>query len=404
MGDEFFTDVKHRVAHYSDLSPFAERAVVKEWSTTLGCWTTRNSMVLVAPRAFARGCMRSSYYVIDLQCVEKTFVAKRYRKNVKTSQYFDDVSMHSIAEFWAQKFNSYDPPKKARFVPAAVLELPYREPKLTFAIEPHLLGEFKKYNNNNGFVSEEARCTPQAFSHFTFHASGGELMIVDIQGVGDDYTDPQILSRDGEGYGRGNLGEKGMLKFLHTHRCNGVCKALSLPLIGDAGFITSTTANLTPSGAHRHKKHRFSGAGVGSTAILPPSQNSEPLQAEHSPGFMAMPVGSASPHIPGHCRNAMSAEAAAEVAAVMYGAPSSRPAGIATAAQAEPGRISPAVQNNPLEPLATPQAPLDPIFSTTAGRRPVSQSKSPHQATQDEEVVEAQARRAASYDEVLLGE
>lgn len=34
--------------------------------------------------------------------------------------------------------------------------------------------------------------TPQAFSHFTYCHSGGKLLICDIQGVGDKYTDPQI--------------------------------------------------------------------------------------------------------------------------------------------------------------------------------------------------------------------
>jgi elongation factor 2 kinase len=35
--------------------------------------------------------------------------------------------------------------------------------------------------------------TPQAFSAFSFFASGGNIMVVDIQGVGDLYTDPQVL-------------------------------------------------------------------------------------------------------------------------------------------------------------------------------------------------------------------
>lgn len=41
------------------------------------------------------------------------------------------------------------------------------------------------------------RFTPQAFSHFSFERSGHELIVVDIQGVGDLYTDPQIHTMDG---------------------------------------------------------------------------------------------------------------------------------------------------------------------------------------------------------------
>jgi len=62
-----------------------------------------------------------------------------------------------------------------------------------------LQGEYIKYNSNSGFVEETGTCrqTPQAFSHFTFERSGHELIIVDVQGVGDLYTDPQIHTFDG---------------------------------------------------------------------------------------------------------------------------------------------------------------------------------------------------------------
>lgn len=46
----------------------------------------------------------------------------------------------------------------------------------------------------------------QAFSHFTFERSGHQLIVVDIQGVGDLYTDPQIHTEMGTDFGDGNLG------------------------------------------------------------------------------------------------------------------------------------------------------------------------------------------------------
>ena len=46
----------------------------------------------------------------------------------------------------------------------------------------------------------------QALSHFTFERSGHKLIVVDIQGVGDLYTDPQIHTASGAEYGDGNLG------------------------------------------------------------------------------------------------------------------------------------------------------------------------------------------------------
>ena len=52
-----------------------------------------------------------------------------------------------------------------------------------------------KHNSNAGYVESHHRATPQALSHLSFAASKGKEMIVDIQGVGDLYTDPQVSNR-----------------------------------------------------------------------------------------------------------------------------------------------------------------------------------------------------------------
>jgi elongation factor 2 kinase len=86
-----------------------------------------------------------------------------------------------------------------------------------YCLEHLLEGEYIKYNSNSGFVVAGEECpirnTPQAFSHFTFAHTGGEALVVDIQGVGDLYTDTQIHTHDGAGYGEGNLGVRGMALF-----------------------------------------------------------------------------------------------------------------------------------------------------------------------------------------------
>ncbi|VEL21179.1 unnamed protein product [Protopolystoma xenopodis] len=106
--------------------------------------------------------------------------------------------------------------------------LPSTDNSHLFHIERYMEGEYRKYNSNSGFVTDELRNTPQAFSHFTFERSGHRLLVVDIQGVGDLYTDPQIHTADGVGYSDGNLGPRGMALFFHSHRCNPLCEWLGL--------------------------------------------------------------------------------------------------------------------------------------------------------------------------------
>eukprot|EP00997_Jenningsia_sp_PLL12_P002800 NODE_1497_length_1145_cov_92.618613_g1219_i0.p1 GENE.NODE_1497_length_1145_cov_92.618613_g1219_i0~~NODE_1497_length_1145_cov_92.618613_g1219_i0.p1 ORF type:complete len:250 (-),score=53.53 NODE_1497_length_1145_cov_92.618613_g1219_i0:56-805(-) len=125
----------------------------------------------------------------------------------------------------ANAFNATDPPKRVAFLEAWLI---VRHDEL-WAVEPYMPKElFKKYNNNYGYVSIDERNTPQAFTHWTYSYTHGKMMVVDIQGVGDMYTDPQIHTADGQGFGIGNIGQEGIDRFLDTHHCNPVCRALGL--------------------------------------------------------------------------------------------------------------------------------------------------------------------------------
>jgi hypothetical protein len=55
-----------------------------------------------------------------------------------------------------------------------------------------MIGIFPPFLNGN-----VTRNTPQAFSHFTYEASSHSLLVCDVQGVGDMYTDPQVHTMDG---------------------------------------------------------------------------------------------------------------------------------------------------------------------------------------------------------------
>ena len=135
-----------------------------------------------------------------------------------------------ISEAYAREYNA-EPAvaansraNKIAFLTSRVLELPRGLANL----EPLLRGDYTKHSDNTGKICS-ARDVPQAFSHYTYHRSRGALVVVDLQGVGDFFTDPQIHGRDGRGFGLGNLGARGISDFRATHRCNAVCRALRLP-------------------------------------------------------------------------------------------------------------------------------------------------------------------------------
>lgn len=141
-----------------------------------------------------------------------------------------DCEMQGFCRTYAAAFNKCTPPKPVTFLEAFMVVFAGRPNAPVFACETLIEGKYVKHNNNAGEVPERRveRNTPQAFSHFTYIHSNRQYVIIDIQGVGDTYTDPQVHSADQKGFGLGNLGQKGIDAFLQTHRCNNICIGLGL--------------------------------------------------------------------------------------------------------------------------------------------------------------------------------
>ena len=106
-----------------------------------------------------------------------------------------------------------------------------------YIVEP-MIRYFTKFTSNSGWIADVddvgwSVLAMEAFSHYTYHRSGGQLIVCDLQGryrnnrynpkkSRFELTDVAICSRQRR-YGPTDLGEKGIATFFANHRCNKFC-------------------------------------------------------------------------------------------------------------------------------------------------------------------------------------
>ena len=238
----------------SDRDLPSENAIRHEYCPITKKWTNTPFQCKIEEQPFAKGAMRVVHRLYDVTAtgLDSCFVVKfAINQDSPKEHYFRDVQMQMEARVWAQRYNERCPPKAVDFIAAYVLELsvctrtapsadlfpiptshlfprqiPLRSPpppppplprrrRLTAqpssprsrlppaqdrpgrpvgGVERFIAGEYRKWNSNWGW-SDDERDTPQAFSHFTWEASGRRLLVCDIQRVGDLWTDPQARPR-----------------------------------------------------------------------------------------------------------------------------------------------------------------------------------------------------------------
>ncbi|GMF37731.1 unnamed protein product [Phytophthora fragariaefolia] len=263
--------------NWSDLTDSPEIAAVRhslhfspddnvDWKALNLKHTQQKTKIRLSRSCFAKGAMRSAHALYDCN-MKKYLVAKFYfgkaaqKLSASKRSLQNDVETQIVAKRLATEFSLSERVENGvDFISTCWYEMnnPVEaglHPCMTmFTAEPFIDGEYKKYNNNKGWVSDDGLNlgeTAQAFSHFTWQKTCGELMVVDIQGVGCIFTDPQIHSKDGERFGCGNLSDAGMEAFFVTHKCNSVCKALGLDSVKQSEADAHNEAGMEQDGGHK---------------------------------------------------------------------------------------------------------------------------------------------------------
>lgn len=153
--------------------------------------------------------VEASFFDLDIRAMNK---AHDLVREWNGRRFLDKIIKVNIPEVWTgcNVFGSIIAGKK-------LLQEPFIE-------------NYKKFNSNTGWADNT---TPwprvmQALSHFSYHVSGGQYVLCDLQGgVYSDcvvLTDPVILSRD-RCYGVTDLGPEGISSFFSNHRCNEFCNS-----------------------------------------------------------------------------------------------------------------------------------------------------------------------------------
>jgi Alpha-kinase family/Zinc finger C-x8-C-x5-C-x3-H type (and similar) len=190
-----------------------------------------------APDPFAEGGLRVAYHARDVtHGKDVVFKECKYvgSRSNSLKAYFEDMETQTVAAKMAMVFNEkVDHSLQIKFAVAKVVKRLSGTTTTYYALEPLIAGEYRKFNSNSGWVADGSLGhTMQAFSHWTWWYTYGRLMVVDLQGVrttdGIFLTDPAIHSKALLKFGKTNLGNMGMMRFMKSHTCNEVCHALDI--------------------------------------------------------------------------------------------------------------------------------------------------------------------------------
>jgi hypothetical protein len=209
------------------------------------------------PKSFAEGRFRRAYmgtYTSPREKAGQKCVVKELKKSYtwKATDWDSTKEIHEESQKLAGGFNKYSRTNyPINFTDISIPKIttqrsPNATPKLNeyVIVEDYIPGEFKKWLNNYGYVSDEVSfaLSMPAFAHWSWWYTNGEKMIADLQGVRGDMnytlTDPVLMSgsADGGRYGCTDMGVEGIILFFYNHKCNSLCDNLPRPTPASLGI------------------------------------------------------------------------------------------------------------------------------------------------------------------------
>jgi hypothetical protein len=184
----------------------------------------------------AQGEFRACYLGKDT-VTGQPVVLKKFIKHtpMEENNWTADIQASREAQRFAKLFNAeIKSSKQITFIVPIVYECspnictPFRKGEKVL-VEPFLGKDaYEKFNSNSGWENKNCGSTMAAFSHFTYHSSGGKMLVCDLQGVKADdgyiLTDPVICSVQ-QAFGITDCGEEGIRSFFANHDCTELCKS-----------------------------------------------------------------------------------------------------------------------------------------------------------------------------------
>jgi hypothetical protein len=199
------------------------------------------TQVFLCDEPFAKGNLRFAYSALVKRSnkLEK-FVAKNslYKDEKKDSyQNFKQmIILQIIAKYLAETFiKDSKSQMSVKFLNIYIMQL--TDTGEYYTIEEYLDGNFAKWSNNLGYVNEnEYSYTLDAFSHWSYAKTDHYLVVSDLQGLKKEarekegtyvLTDPAISCVERQ-FTSTDLGLIGIDKFFEKHKCNFMCRQLTL--------------------------------------------------------------------------------------------------------------------------------------------------------------------------------